>query len=135
MEERIIWKGSPSQWINFWVFVSCIFILPIPIAIWKYLYTKYRIFTITNERITETTGIFSKTTDELELYRVKDLRLEQPFLLRLVKLSNIILNTSDRTHSVVFIPAIAHGNEIREQLRKAIEERRDLKGVKETDFE
>jgi uncharacterized membrane protein YdbT with pleckstrin-like domain len=109
--------------------------LPIPVAIWKYLYTKYRIFTITNERITETTGVFSKTTDELELYRVKDLRLEQPFLLRLVKLSNIILNTSDRTHSVVFIPAIAHGNEIREQLRKAIEERRDLKGVKETDFE
>lgn len=135
MEERIIWKGSPSQWINFWVFVSCIFILPIPIAIWKYLYTKFRIITITNERITETTGVFSKTTDELELYRVKDQRLEQPFLLRLVKLSNIILNTSDKTNSVVIIPAIANGNEIREQLRKAIEERRDLKGVKETDFE
>jgi uncharacterized membrane protein YdbT with pleckstrin-like domain len=135
MEERIIWKGSPSQWMNFWDFVSCILILPIPFVFWKYLKTKNRIFTITNERVIERNGVFSKVTDEVELYRVKDLKLEQPFLLRLVKLSNIVMNTSDRTHSILLIPAISNGEEIREQLRKAIEERRDLKGVKETDFE
>lgn len=135
MEEELIWKGSPSQWTNFGLFVSCIFILPIPFAIWQYLKTKNRVFTITNERVIETSGVFSKTTDELELYRVKDLKLEQPFFLRLVKLSNIRMNTSDKTHAVVLIPAIVKGHDVKEQLRKVIEIRRDLKGVRETDFE
>ena len=85
MEEALIWKGSPSQWTNFGLFVSCILILPIPFAFWQYLKTKNRVFTITDERIIETTGVFSKSTDELELYRVKDLKWEQPFFLRLVE--------------------------------------------------
>ncbi len=135
MEEEIIWKGSPSQWTNFGLFVSCIFILPIPFAIWQYLKTKNRVFTITSERVIETTGVFSKTTDEVELYRVKDLKLEQPFFLRLVQLSNIRMNTSDKTHALVLIPGIVKGHDIKEKLRKVIETRRDLKGVRETDFE
>jgi uncharacterized membrane protein YdbT with pleckstrin-like domain len=135
MEEKTIWKGNPSQWINFGAFVSCIFVITIPFVIWKWLKTKHWLFEITNEQIIETTGVFTKTINELELYLVKDLQLEQPFLLRFMKLSNIKMNTSDKSHPIFLIPAIPNGNEIKEQLRTAIEERRDLKGVKETDFE
>jgi uncharacterized membrane protein YdbT with pleckstrin-like domain len=135
MEEEIIWKGSPSQWTNVGLFISCILIVPIPFALWAYLKTKNRVFTITSERVIKTTGVFSKTTDEMELYRVKDLKVLQPFSLRLVNLSNIVMNTSDRTHSVVVIPAIVNGMDVKEQLRKAVEARRDLKKVRETDFE
>ncbi|NQY09727.1 MAG: PH domain-containing protein [Flavobacteriales bacterium] len=135
MEEKVIWQGSPSQWMNFAAFVSCILIIPIPFVFWKWLKTKFWKFEITNERLTETTGVLSKSTDELELYRVKDIKLDQPFLLRLVGLSNIRMATSDRTHPVVLIPAISGGKELREQLRKAVEDRRDKKKVRETDFE
>jgi len=135
MEEKIIWKGTPSQWINFGAFISCIFIIPIPFVFWKWLKTKFWIFEITNERIIETTGVLSKTTNELELYRVKDIKLDQPIFLRFVKLSNIKMITSDRTNPIILIPAIPHGRELKEQLRKAIETRRDKKRVRETDFE
>ena len=86
-------------------------------AIWKYLVIKTWDIRITDQRIIEEKGVLSKTTDELELYRVKDIRLEQPFLLRLVKLSNIVLVTSDRTHPIIIIPAIENGKQLREDLR------------------
>ena len=138
-EEKKIWKGSPSQWTNFGVYTFCIIfswlVLPILIAIWKYFEVKTWKFEVTDQRLIEEKGVLSKTTDELELYRVKDIRLEEPFFLRMLGLSNVVLVTSDRTHPTIRVPAISGGKEIREQLRVAVEARRDKKKVRETDFE
>ena len=139
MEERKIWKGSPSQWTNFGTYVFCILfswlVIPILIALWRFLVVKNWKIEITDQRLIEEKGVLSKTTDELELFRVKDIRLDQPFFLRLVGLSNVILETSDRSHSIVKIPAIKDGKNLREQLRTAVDLRRDKKRVRETDFE
>ena len=139
MEEKVIWVGGPSQWTNFGIYVLCFLfcwlVIPIFIALWKYLAVKSWKIEITDQRIIEEKGVFSKTTDELELYRVKDIRLEQPFWLRLVGLSNILLATSDKTHAFYTIPAIKTGKEIKEQLRIAVDIRRDIKRVRETDVE
>lgn len=139
MEEKEIWKGSPSQWTNLITYVTCILfcwlVIPIFIALWKFLVVKTWKIEITDQRLIEEKGVLSKTTDELELFRIKDIRLDQPFFLRLVGLSNIILVTSDRTHSIVRIPAISNGKELREKLRVAVDARRDKKRVRETDFE
>jgi membrane protein YdbS with pleckstrin-like domain len=139
MEEKEIWKGSPSQWTNFRTYVFCILfiwlLIPIFIALWRFLLVKTWKIEITDQRLIEEKGVLTKETAELELYRVKDIRLEQPFFLRLVGLSNIILATSDRTHSIVKIPAIKDGKNLREKLRVAIDARREKKKVRETDFE
>lgn len=134
MEEKEIWSGTPSQWTNFKIYVSCIFVIPIPFALWSYLVVKTWKIKITNQRLIEQKGVLSKTTNELELFRVKDIQLDQPFFLRLVGLSNIILTTSDRTSPKVIIPAIKNAMPIKEKLRIAVDERRDQKGVRETDF-
>ena len=76
-----------------------------------------------------------KNTHELELYRVKDIVLNEPFLLRLIGLSNIVMITSDRTTPVFVIPGVRNGKNLKEQLRLAVEERRDVKGVVERDYE
>jgi uncharacterized membrane protein YdbT with pleckstrin-like domain len=139
MEEKEIWKGSPSQWTNFKTYVLCVLfsllVVPIFIALWQFLLVKTWKIKITDQRLIEEKGVLSKKTDELELFRVKDIRLEQPFFLRLVGLSNIILATSDKTHSIVKIPAIKDGKSLRERLRVAVDERRDKKKVRETDFD
>jgi uncharacterized membrane protein YdbT with pleckstrin-like domain len=139
MEEKEIWKGSPSQWTNFGTYVMCILfcwlVIPIFIALWRFLVVKTWKIEITDQRLIEEKGVLSKKTDELELYRVKDIRLDQPFFLRLVGLSNVILVTSDRTNPIVRIPAITDGKNLREKLRAAVDIRRDKKRVRETDFE
>lgn len=139
MGEKNLWKGSPSQWTNFGTYVLCFLtcwlVIPIFIALWRFFFVKLWKFEITDQRIIEEKGVLSKKTDELELYRVKDIRLEQPFFLRIVGLSNIIMVTSDKTNPIVKIPAIPNGKQLREELRKAVDIRRDIKGVRERDFE
>lgn len=138
-EEQELWKGSPSQWSNFLTYLICLMfswlIFPIFIAAWKYLIVSSWKIEITNQRVIEEKGVLSKTTDELELYRVKDIRLNQPFWLRLVGLSTIVLITSDKSNPTLKIPAIKNGSALRENLRSAIEIRRDRKNVREVDFQ
>ena len=100
----------------------------------RFLKTKFTKFEITDERIIEQNGILSRRTDETELYRVKDIRLEEPLFLRMFGLSTIILVTSDKTSPIIKLCGIKNGNDLRKELRVAVEERRDIKGVKETDL-
>ena len=139
-KEETIWEGNPSHWTSFpFYFISVLFIpllgIGLIMGIWRYLTIKYWKITITNQRIIEEKGVLSKTTNELELFRVKDLKLDQPFFLRIVGLSNIILLTSDRTNKRYLIEGVDNGKELREKLRVSVEKRRDEKKVREVDFE
>ena len=139
-KEETIWEGNPSHWTSFpFYFISFLFIpllgIGLIMGIWRYLTIRTWKIKITNQRIIEEKGVLSKTTNELELFRVKDLKLDQPFFLRLVGLSNIILMTSDRTNKRYLIEGVDNGKEIREKLRVSVEKRRDEKKVREVDFE
>ena len=138
-EEKTIWEGSPSQVLNLKLYILCILfcwlVVPLIIAIVKWLKLKCNKYEITTERIRVTEGVFSKKIEELELYRVKDAKVIEPFWLRLFSLGNIVLTTSDRSHPTLVIPAVPDVRGLREQLRTHIERMRLLKGVREVDFE
>jgi hypothetical protein len=34
IDEHGVWSGGPSQWQNFWAWVACILVIPIPWALW-----------------------------------------------------------------------------------------------------
>src|ERR1700731_1398764 len=110
MPEQTVWRGPSSQWKNFGLFILCgLFcwlIVPIFIALARYLQTKNKVYELTTERLKTTEGVFGKVTDTLELYRVKDLETRQPFFCRLVGVENIQLNTSDTSSPVIVIQAI-----------------------------
>src|ERR1700761_9630216 len=55
-------------------------VLPIGFAASCYLATRAKIYELTTERLKTTQGVFSKVTDTLELYRVKDIETRQPFV-------------------------------------------------------
>ena len=139
MSEKLIVKGSPSQITNFGYYILCLLLAFVGIGfimfLVRFLKTKFTKYEITEERITETTGVFSRNTDETELYRVKDIRLEEPFFLRMFGLSTILLVTSDKTSPIITLSGVKNGNNLRKTLRDAVEVRRELKGVRERDFE
>ena len=87
------------------------------------------------ERFKVTEGIFSKVTDTLELYRVKDLETRQPFLYRLVGIENVQLNTSDASSPFVVIDAIPSAVGLGDKVRNQVEAIRTQKGVREIDVE
>jgi uncharacterized membrane protein YdbT with pleckstrin-like domain len=139
MAEEIVWRGSSSQWKNFGVYLLCgLFcwlIVPIFIALARYLKTKCKIYELTTERLKMTEGVFSKVTETLELYRVKDLEVRQPFLYRLVGIENIRINTSDLTTPFVIVEAIPSSVGFGDKLRNQVEIIRQQKRVRELDIE
>ncbi len=96
-----------------------------------YIVTKNIKYTLTSERLQTHTGVFSKQTNDLELYRVIDTRLEEPFLLRLFGLGNIVLITADSSSPALSIIAIKDASKLRNNIRNLVESRRDAKKVRE----
>jgi uncharacterized membrane protein YdbT with pleckstrin-like domain len=137
--EEIVWRGTSSQWKNFGAYVLCgLFcwlIVPIFFALARYLQTRCKIFELTTQRFKITSGVFSKVTETLELYRVKDIETRQPFLSRLVGVENVQMNTSDASSPLVLIDAIPSSVGLADKLRNQVEIIRQQKRVREIDIE
>jgi uncharacterized membrane protein YdbT with pleckstrin-like domain len=132
--ETTLWRGTSSQWTNFWAFFFGVLffwlIVPLGILIYKWLQTKTTIYEVTSQRLKFESGILNKAVEEIELYRVKDTSLEQPFLLRLVGLGNILIRTMDESTPDVMLRAIPDAAALREKMRVAIEAVRERKSVR-----
>lgn len=107
-------------------------LLLVLMCIYKFLYIKSMTYKITREQIVYTRGVFTITTDNIELYRVKDFTVKRPFLMRIIKAMNFSLITSDKTHPILDMVGIPKSN-IDQVVRKLVEEQRRIKGVREFD--
>ena len=137
--EEIVWRGTSSQWKNFGVYLLCgLFcwlIVPIFFALVYYLQTRCKVFELTTQRLKITSGVFTKVTETLELYRVKDIETRQPFFSRLVGIENVQMNTSDASSPFVLIEAVPASVGLADKLRNQVEIIRQQKRVREIDIE
>jgi uncharacterized membrane protein YdbT with pleckstrin-like domain len=156
-DEKVMCSGSPSQVLNlkahslsllviaiivsFYILIELHYLIllitaiPVFSSLWKYLQVKCLKYELTNERIKIVSGVLNKKTEEIELYRVKDSTIEEPFFYRMIGVGNIKLETSDRTLPTLLIEALPKAKEFRESLRECVEEIRSRKNVREVDFE
>lgn len=111
-----------------------IFFLPWFLAARGWLQVHFHKYKITSERLMEREGIFSRTTGELELFRVKDITFHEPFILRVFGLGDVILDTSDKSTPIVVLHAIKNPHEVKDLLRKYVDIMRNTKGVREFDM-
>ena len=155
--ETTLWKGSPSQWTNLGAYLFCALLaaivvaayfmtsigpillaglaLPLVWAIFRWWLTSSRVFEITTERVRVTTGMISRRSTELELYRVRDYTVVEPFWLRLIGRGNLILETADRTTPHVVLNAIPSVNALKDQVRTHTERMRRLRGVRDLEID
>jgi uncharacterized membrane protein YdbT with pleckstrin-like domain len=133
--ERIAWTGRQSQWQNLGWFVSCLLLIPIPWAIWRWLQVRCQSYTLTDQRLKTTHGILTKVTDDIELYRVRDTRMQQGIWQRVLGLGDVILATTDASTPEVRLRWLPDAETLREQIRALVEARREAKQVRtlETD--
>ena len=138
--ETEVWSGSPSQIVNLGGFIMCTLlcwlVIPIFVAFWRYLLVRSMRYELTTQRFRVTYGVLARTTEELELYRVKDSEFSQTLFQRLFGLGTIAMATSDESTPLALIACIPAGRakELREQIRNLVEELRDRKRVREIDY-
>lgn len=153
--ETTLWKGHTSQWVHFWYYLFCIVLaiscvigaiftggiaglgILIPVIMWaaRWWVTKTCTYELTTQRLRMSSGILDRKVEELELYRVKDYSMDQPFFLRIMNLGNLTLVTSDASTPTVIIRAVAQITDVREKLRTAVQHERDRKRVRELDVD
>lgn len=129
-DERIEWTGTPSQIENLGWFIACLLLIPIPWAIWRWLVTRNTVYTLTDQRLSVRRGVFNRVTEDLELYRVRDTRLEQNLFERLFGLGEVVLFTTDTSTPEVHMHYIRGAEALRETIRRLVEARRDAKRVR-----
>jgi uncharacterized membrane protein YdbT with pleckstrin-like domain len=117
------------------LFLLVLLLVPLFFVVRAYIVTRSIRYQLTTERIITTTGVFSTKTDNLELYRVDDIAVQQPFSLRLLGLANIAATTSDRTTPNMVLVAIPRSQELRDQMRKYVEVCRDRKRTRVLDVD
>ena len=116
-------------------FLLLLLVIPIMMVVARYLQTKSKVYELTTERLKFTQGVFSKVTDTLELYRVKDIETRQPFSYRLVGIENVQLNTSDTSSPFILVDAVSCSIGLADKIRNEVENIRQQKGVREIDIE
>ena len=136
--EHPIWEGNPSHWNNVGPYVLSVILLPVfglglILFLVKFLELKYTRYRLTDQRLQITQGVFSRTTKNLELYRVKDLRLDRSFLQRMVGIGSIAMVTSDFILKNFRLEGVPNSEHIFEEMRRAVESLRIARGVREID--
>lgn len=118
---------------TYWALV--LLVLPLAAVAWKWLKISSIRYVLTSERIKLRTGIIARHHEVVELYRVKDISLEQPVFMRLCGLGHVIALTSDKSLPTVTFYAVRRPGELLEELRKNVEACRVRRGVREMDID
>jgi uncharacterized membrane protein YdbT with pleckstrin-like domain len=157
-QENTVWSGTPSQLRNLGLYLICalvaiaflasgsffpgvsrtitfaLVLLPIGVAAWRWLVTMSTQYTLTDQRLILRRGVFGRSTDYVELYRVKDSHYTQSFFERLLGLGTITLRTTQDSAPLVVLSGMSAPESLWNQIRGLVESRRDAKGVREVDM-
>jgi uncharacterized membrane protein YdbT with pleckstrin-like domain len=136
-EGATLWTATEGQVVNAGVFLlaalTCWLVVPIFYAAFRYWRTANPRYILTDQRLLEESGIFVKRLETLELYRVKDLAMDNTLMQTMFGRGRIILRTSDATTPVATLNAIPQAVEVTTLLRDAVERCRVAKHVRSFD--
>lgn len=81
-------------------------------------------YTITDEKLTITSGFLDITVDDAFMYKVQDVKLTKSLMERIFKLGTVTCYTGDTTHPELKLLHIRNASEIKDFLMNASEEAR-----------
>ncbi len=125
--------GSGGDWGPWPLALTGIAVL---IVLWKWIENMAAKYEVTPERLIVRRGIVFKTIDEIELYRIKDVRMDFSLLNQWAGIGNICVSSSDETTRVgdLVMRYIDKAQPRREELRRLVDAARQRRGVREIDM-
>jgi membrane protein YdbS with pleckstrin-like domain len=127
--------GSFAGWAS--LLLCLLYGLGLVIIFFKWLANISSRYELTTQRLLIRTGILMKRVDEIELFRVKDVRVDFSLLNQLTDIGTITLRTSDVTSGgrEFAMREVPRAREIRETIRSLVDDARQRRGVREIDFD
>jgi uncharacterized membrane protein YdbT with pleckstrin-like domain len=93
-------------------------------------------YEVTDQRLILHRGIIFKSVDEIELYRIKDVRIDFTLVNQMANIGTLTVSSSDETtrDGDLVMPHVERARERREQLRKLVDTARQRRRVSEIDM-
>jgi len=86
----------PSEWEHLVTYITeGVIFLFLLFFLYHWIILKTTYWELTTEKITWKSGVFHRNVENLALYRIKDIRLYKPFLMRIIKHGKVDFITSD----------------------------------------
>ena len=142
-ERETLLAIQPSQWTNIgWYALSILAMLiyfPLGVlitiaSIYKYIEVLTWKYTCRTKGIEERKGVFSVTREEVQYFRIKSIKIDEPFLMRIVGLSIVHIISSERYKPNMILYGIKNGESIKNKLNAAAYEWRNKLGVRDYDI-
>lgn len=110
--------------------------LAVAIVLVKWIENMSAKYEVTPERLIVRRGIIFKSIDEIELYRIKDVRMDFSLLNQWAGIGTICLTSSDETTRAadLVMPHIEKAQARREEFRRLVDAARRERGVREIDM-
>jgi uncharacterized membrane protein YdbT with pleckstrin-like domain len=99
---------------------------------WNNIGSRYE---LTDQRLIMQLGVIIKRTDEIELFRIKDLRVDYSLLNQMVDIGTITIRSSDATTrgGEYQLHDLRGARQLREDMRNLVDQARRHRGVREVD--
>jgi len=103
---------------------------------WKWISNMMESFEVTPDRLVIRRGIFIKSIDEIELYRIKDVRIDFSLINQIANVGTIGITSSDETtkDGPLMLPLVQDAKRRREVLRDLVDQARQRRRVREVDM-
>ncbi len=125
-------RGTLTGWATL---ALCLVGVGLIIVLVKWIENLGTTYEISEDRLILRKGIFVKSVDEVELYRVKDVRLDFTLIAQWANIGTITIASSDETtrDAPLVIRDVDNAGERREALRRLVEAARQKRRVRELD--
>jgi uncharacterized membrane protein YdbT with pleckstrin-like domain len=143
MEKSIAtFRSSTSRWLvgslaGLGTLVLCVVLVGLVIIVMRWLKNIATAYELTDQRLIIRSGIFNKKTDEIELFRVKDVAVDYSLINQWVDIGAITIQSSDPTtaNGPLVIRDVPRARALREQMRTLVNAARAARGVREIDLD
>ena len=117
----------------YWLALS---VVALGILLWRWFENLASKFEVTEERLIIRRGIIAKSVDEIELYRIKDVRINFSIINQIAGIGTICISSSDETtrDGDLVIRDVERAQARREELRRLVDTARQKRRVREVDM-
>jgi len=115
----------PTQWVG---------VFPLAAMGWRMVTLACIRYEITPRYLRISHGVFSRWTDQIDLYRVKKAAVWQPWWLRVFRRGMIVVRSSDPTLDVMWLEGIKKPFAVREELVRQVDLERERLQISVSDW-
>ncbi|HEX8302081.1 PH domain-containing protein [Sphingomonas sp.] len=126
-------RGTLAGWVTL---LLCLVGIGLVILLTKWVANLATTYEVTEDRLILHKGILVKSIDEIELYRVKDVRIDFTVINQMADIGTITITSSDETtrDAPLVIRDVEQARARREKLRTLVDAARRKRGVREIDM-